>query len=630
MLWVALGFVFLYTVLRGVSMFVQTIPEKKTGRVLLCYYVGRRIDGKNKQILVRRIGYIDEFIDQYPDPVAHFKEEAKRLTLEEKAKKMTLEYSLSEHFDFSKAFDKINENPLEGENFVRSYGVLALLKVYRELELDYFLDIKRQYQNTQYNHNHIFQLLVFGRILSPNSKLGTWRDRNRLLNNADFSDDDVYRALPFFSSIKREMIEHLNNQMVSKYKRRTTLMYYDVTNYYWETDNEDDLRKRGVSKEHRPEPIVQMGLFMDDQGLPVTYGLFSGNTNDVITMRPMMDKLLTGLGNRDYIYVADKGIMSGMNIAQIILDNKGYIISDSVRKTTKAMKDYVLNQDDYIKSGDDSFMYKSRLYPREIRVETNDGKQRLIKINERQIVFWSEKYFERQKAEREKAVLKAMERTTSGTNSVINNYAANRYIKKVIFDSVTGKEVDSPEFSVSLDSDLIRQEEELDGYYIIRTNVVGTQEGENPDTFNGADCRWHPDDNWLELNKVVSDLDIIDIYRGLWQIEDTFRITKSILKARPVYVHNEESIEAHFLSCFVSLMMLRILEKKTDYKIPIRTMVDSLRKANLVQLPDGNYMNVYCDNVIQTIAEATELCLTKRFYSKKDLVTERGKTIKKF
>ena len=178
--------------------------------------------------------------------------------------------------------------------------------------------------------------------------------------------------------------------------------------------------------------------------------------------------------------------------------------------------------------------------------------------------------------------------------------------------------------------DLIRQEEELDGYYIIRTNVVGTQEGENPDTFNGSDCRWHPDDNWLELNRAVSDLDIIDIYRGLWQIEDTFRITKSILKARPVYVHNEESIEAHFLSCFVSLMMLRILEKKTDYKIPIRTMVDSLRKANLVQLPDGNYMNTYCDNVIQTIAEATELCLTKRFYSKKDLVTERGKTIKKF
>ena len=610
-------------------MFVQTIPEKKTGRTLICYYVGKRVNGKNKQFLVKKIGYLDEFIDKYQDPIAHFKEEAKRLTLEEKENKQTLEYSLSELFEFSQSFDKQSCSIPVGTDNVRSYGVLPLLKLYRELELDYFINIKRQYKKVSYNLNHIFQLLVFGRILSPDSKLGTWRDRNALLQNADFSDDDVYRALPFFSSIKQEMIEHLNNQMISKYKRRTTLMYYDVTNYYWEIDDEDDLRKRGVSKEHRPEPIVQMGLFMDDQGLPVTYGLFPGNTNDVITMRPMMDKLLTGLGNRDYIYVADKGIMSGMNIAQIILDNKGYIISDSVRKATRAMKDYVLNQDDYIKSEDGSFMYKSRYYPREIRIETTEGKQKLIKINERQIVFWSEKYWARQKAEREKAILKALDRTTSGENSVINNYAANRYIKKVIFDSVSGREIENPEFATYVDSDLIKQEEELDGYYIIRTNVVGTEEGENLDSFNGFDSRWHPEDNWLELNHPVSDLDIIDIYRGLWQIEDTFKITKSILKARPVYVHNEESIEAHFLSCFVSLLMLRLLEKKTEYKIPIKTMVESLRKANLAQLPDGNYMNTYCDNIISDIGKSLDLELTKKFYSKKDLVSERGKTVKK-
>jgi len=610
-------------------MFVKTIPEKSTGRILMNLCSSTHLKGKQIQKTVKRIGYIDEFTDLYDDPLKHFKEEAKRLTAKENESKKSFEYSLSERFDFSKSFDKMECSiPVSTDN-VRSYGVLPLLKLYRELELDYFIDIKRQYKKVEYNLNHIFQMLVFGRILSPDSKLATWRDRNKLLQNSDFSDDDVYRALPFFSSIKQQMIEHLNNQMVSKYKRRTTLMYYDVTNYYWEIDEEDDLRKRGCSKEHRPEPIVQMGLFMDDQGLPVTYGLFPGNTNDVITMRPMMDKLLTGLGNQHYIYVADKGIMSGMNITQIILDRKGYIISDSVRKTTKDMKDYVLDQDGYIKSADGSFMYKSRLYPREIRVETNDGKQKLIKTNERQIVFWSEKYFTRQKIEREKAVLKALEKATGGANSVINNYAANRYIKKVIFDSTTGKEVEKPEFGVSIDSDLINEEEKLDGYYIIRTNVVGTMEGENIDSFNGADCRWHPEDNWLELNKPVSDLDIIDIYRGLWQIEDTFKITKSILKARPVYVHNEDSIEAHFLSCFVSLLMLRLLEKKTDYKIPISTMVDSLRKANLAQLPDGNYMNTYCDNVIQKIATATELCLTKKFYSKRDLITERGKTVKK-
>ena len=611
-------------------MYVQKIFEKKSGRTLLYFATGKRINGKNKTVFIEKIGYLEDFQSQYSDPIAHFKEIAKQKTEEAKAQEFDLHYSTSELFDFPTDFNKQESSVPESVDNVRSYGVLPLMKIYRDLELDYFLNIKRQYKKVDYNLNHIFQMLVFGRILSPSSKLATWRDRNKILNNADFTDDDVYRALPFFSSIKQEMIEHLNNQMIGKYRRRTTLMYYDVTNYYWEIDDEDELRKRGAGKEHRPNPIVQMGLFMDDHGLPVTYGLFPGNTNDVITMRPMMDKLLTGLGNKDYIYVADKGIMSGMNIAQIVLDNKGYIISDSVRKATKAMKDYVLNQDDYIKSSDGSFMYKSRYYPREIRVETNDGKQRLIRINERQIVFWSEKYFERQKAEREKAVLKAMDKATNGQNSVINNYAANRYIKKVIFDSVTGKEVDNPEFSISIDSDLIRQEEELDGYYIIRTNVVGTTEGENLDSFNGYDSRWHPSDNWLELNKVVSDTDIIDLYRGLWQIEDTFKITKSILKARPVYVHNEDSIEAHFLSCFVSLLILRLLEQKTDYKIPIRTMVESLRKANLVELSDNLYKNSYCDNVINSIGKALELDLTKKQYSSGDLKKLKGKTQKTY
>jgi len=431
--------------------------------------------------------------------------------------------------------------------------------------------------------------------------------------------------------VKTDMIRHLNDQMVAKYRRRTTLMYYDVTNYYWEIDEDDDLRRRGCSKEHRPEPIVQMGLFMDDEGLPVTYGLFPGNTNDVVTMRPMMDRLLDGLGNRDYIYVADRGIMSGMNIAQIVLDNKGYVISDSVRKASRAMKDYVLDQDGYTRSGDGSFMYKSRLQPRDIRVETMDGRQRLVRINERQIVFWSEKYSTKQGHERERAVGKALDRTSaSGEGSVLNNHAGNRYIKKVIFDSTTGREVSEPGFSTSIDQDLIASEEELDGYYIIRTNVVGIGEDSRVEDFNGFGSRWHPADNLLELDRPLSDLDVIDIYRGLWQIEDSFRITKSILRARPVFVRNEPSIEAHFLSCFVALLILRLLEKKTGSRIPVRTIVESLRKADLAELPNGTYMNTYCDNVISDIGKALDLQLDRRFYSKRDVMTERGKTVKKF
>ena len=611
-------------------MFVQTIPEKKTGRTLICYYVGRRINGKTKQFLVEKLGYLDEFTDKYPDPIAHFKEEAKRLTLEEKARKQTFEYSLGEHFDFSKEFNKAETGTLEKNSLVRSSGVLPLLKLYRELELDYFLDIKRQYRKTGYNHNHIFQMLVFGRILSPDSKLGTWRDRNRLLFNADFSDDDVYRSLEFFSSVREEMLGHLNRQMCDRYGRRTTLMYYDVTNYYWEIDDDDDLRKRGCSKEHRPEPIVQMGLFMDSNGLPVTYGLFPGNTNDVITMRPMMDRLIAGMDNESIIYVADKGMMSGMNIAQIIMDHNGYVISSSVRGATDEMKGFVKNQDGYIETENGCFKYKSRIVPRKIRVQTIENRIVEVSINERQVVFWSRKYQQRAKADRDKAIEKALSRAGNGENTVLNNHAGNRFIQKAIFDSEDGKLVENPQFGFQIDEDLRAREEELDGYYIIRSNVFGLLDESKPFSANPDKVRWHKADGILEMNRTVSDMDIVDMYRGLWQIEQSFRITKSILKARPVFVHNESSIEAHFLSCFVALLILRILEKKTQERIPVETLVDSLRKANLAELPNGSYMNIYCDNVINDIGKALDLQLNRKFYSKRDLVRERGKTVKKF
>ena len=607
-------------------MYVQKIFEKSTGKTMLYFATGKRINGKNKTVYIEKLGYLEDFASQYEDPIAHFKEIAKKKNEEAKVQTYELKYNTSDAFDFDEAAEEV-----KGQNFdsVCSYGVLPLLSLYRDLELDYFLNIKRQYLKTQYNHNHIFQMLVFGRILSPDSKLATWRDRNKLLQNADFSDDDVYRSLGFFSDIKDDMIAHLNKQMCDKYGRRTTLMYYDVTNYYWEIDEDDDLRKRGVSKEHRPEPIVQMGLFMDSQGLPVTYGLFPGNTNDVITMRPMMDHLVEGMGNENIIYVADKGMMSGMNIAQIILDHNGYVISSSVRGATDEMKKFVKKQEGYTETENGSFKYKSRIYPRKITVQNNEGKDVTVTINERQIVFWSKKYQERAKNDREKAIEKALSRAGNGENTVLNNHAGNRFISKAIFDSEDGKLIEKPEFGYEIDEKLKAQEEELDGYYIIRSNVVGLIDKTKPFSDNPDKVRWHSKEGLLEMNRVVTDLDIVDMYRGLWQIEQSFRITKSILKARPVFVHKEGSIEAHFLSCFVALLLLRLLEKKINESTPVESIVDSLRKANLAQLPDGNYMTIYCDRTIKNLGDVLGLTLNKKFYSKKELSTERGKTVKR-
>jgi|GEM_PF-182176 hypothetical protein len=290
-------------------MYVLPRFEKKTGRTLLFYYTAKRVKGKIIKTKVARIGYLDEFLDTYPDPLSHFPQEAKRLTQEAQQKTRTVSFSLDEHFSFSSGFDKAEDAAVEHADRIYHYGVLPLLQLYRELKIDYFLHSRAQYRNVDFDYNHIFQMLVFGRILFPASKLTTWRDRTRILKHSDFSNDAVYRTLPFFAQLKDALVRHLHEQVQQQYHRDTTLLYYDVTNYYWEVDREDELRKRGVSKEHRPEPIVQLGLFMDHSGLPVSYGLFPGNTNDVATMRSMMQKLADSLGNHHLIYVADKGMM---------------------------------------------------------------------------------------------------------------------------------------------------------------------------------------------------------------------------------------------------------------------------------------------------------------------------------
>jgi len=263
--------------------------------------------------------------------------------------------------------------------------------------------------------------------------------------------------------------------------------------------------------------------------------------------------------------------------------------------------------------------------PCTISVQTPEGKKRQLRINERQVVFWSEEYRKKARYERAEAITKALVRAGYGENTVLNNHAGNRFLKKEIFDLETGNEVERPAFSFTLDKKLLDSEEELDGYYLIRTNVVGLREGEAP---FGRPCRWHAKDNLFELNRPVTDLDIIDMYRGLWNIEAAFKITKSELKARPAFVRREDSIEAHFLSCFVALLLVRLLEKRTGERIPVPTMVKSLRKAHLVQLEDETFVNAYCDNVIEAIGKAFALDLTKKYYTKGELKALRGKTAK--
>jgi transposase len=600
-------------------MHLIKLPEKKTGRILLLFGESKRINGKNTNRTVERIGYLDEFTDLYADPIAHFKQVAKERTVESKVK---LELSLSEHFSFEHEYHKQFDRRDTTASFSSSelsvwYGMLPLSRIYHELELDYFLNNRRRYTKASYNHNAIFQMLVYGRILFPDSKLGTWQDRNKLLGNMEFTDDDVYRSLGFFAKHKGAMVRHLHKKVGQLYGRDTSLMFYDVTNYYWEVDTEDDMRKRGCSKEHRPEPIVQMGLLMDSNALPVTYGLFSGNTNDCLTLSPMMGEVCEDLRAQGVVYIADKGMMSGDNRAEILINKGGYVFSSSVRGANKETQQFVTDESGFIGNADGTYQYKSRIVPVEVSVtDLSTGRKQKVTINERQIVFWSKKYQDRTRYEREKALQKA-----AAYGSCENNQGGNKYFKKVVVNKIDGEVIEHKDYVRILDEDLLSKDEALDGYYLICTNVIGLGQHEHSFTKRSRFL----DDNMFQLNRVVTDQDIIEMYRGLWRIEESFRITKSWLKARPVFVHTEASIEAHFLTCFVGLLLLRILELKTERSIEVNRMVESLRKAQLVHASPDVLISSYCDNILARIGSTLDLDMTKMRYT----VTELDKLLAK-
>lgn len=376
----------------------------------------------------------------------------------------------------------------------------------------------------------------------------------------------------------------MNDRIRENYGRDTSLIYYDVTNYYFESDGQDDFKRKGVSKEHRPNPIVQMGLFMDNNGIPITYELFPGNTNDCLTYRPNFGRIKKQFDLGRVISVADKGMTTGDNIwyTTHTPSKDGYVFSMSVRGADKKLKDFVLEQDGYAWLGT-QYKRKSRRYPRTIHVTTADGRKMDRTVDEKQVVFWSEKYEKRARAERAAALAKAADLVENpGFYNKATSYGAAKYVKKVDFDKDTG-EILTASSVLEIDEETIRQEELFDGYYVLLTSEMEL-----------------PDDK------------VIDIYRGLWRIEESFKVTKSELEARPVYVWTRAHIEAHFLICFIALTIARILEFKTGRKYSIGKLLGSLSKAQCTLLQHNYYLFDYYDEVLKDIGDASGIDFSRR------------------
>ncbi|MDF2632345.1 MAG: transposase [Caproiciproducens sp.] len=274
------------------------------------------------------------------------------------------------------------------------------------------------------------KLLVFSRLLQPASKRKTFEDRARYFENTHYSLDDVYRCLTFFNQHNSALQLWLHDRIKQLYRQDSRLVYYDVTNYYFEIDEPDQVRRKGVSKEHRPNPIVQMGLFMDAAGIPITFQLFPGNTNDCLTLRPSLSRIQKQYQLGKVIVVADKGMTTGDNIYYILSAKNGYVFSMSIRGADKQLKEYVLQEDGYVWFGSE-YKRKSRLYPKTILVSATNGKKMKKVVDEKQVIFYSEKYAKRAKADRAATLAKALELIKNpGKFTRATSHGAAGYVKK--------------------------------------------------------------------------------------------------------------------------------------------------------------------------------------------------------
>ena len=532
----------------------------------------------------------DELEKIYDDPISHFQKRVEQLKEEKKKHKAPINFTF---------YDSDRLSP--GDDFRKNFGYAALSKIYHELEVDKFLINRQRHTREDYDANTIMKMLVYSRILAPASKKASYEQRERFFEKTDYSLDDVYRCLSFFDKHKENLQIWMNERIKTNYGRDTSLIYYDVTNYYFETDQQTDFLRKGVGKEHRPNPIVQMGLFMDNNAIPITYELFAGNTNDCLTYRPNFGRIKKQFDLGRVITVADKAMTTGDNIWYTINTptKDGYVFSMSVRGADKSMKEYVLDKDGYTWLGSE-YKRKSRKYPRTIHVTTTSGKKMDKQVDEKQVVFWSEKYAKRAKAEREATLAKARDLAAHpGNYTRATSYGAAKYVKKIDFDKDTG-EILTASSILDINEDLIREEEALDGYYVLLTS---------------------------EMEE--SDDKIIDMYRGLWRIEESFKITKSELEARPVYVWTREHIEAHFLTCFVALTISRILEMKLEHRYSTGRIIESLSKSECSLLQQNYYIFDYYDEVLKDIGKVTGVDFSKRIRTLGEIKQELAETKKK-
>jgi transposase len=521
-------------------MFIELIKNNGTHylRVMEAYRANEGGNSKSRRRLVRNIGPLSRFDDGKPDYLD-------RLRQSFKEGKPIIE-SLADLTEGKPSRQRIKvEYDLENEEDCfsnpKNIGYFLLDALYDALGIYDVLNKHKSMTKIEYDLNGLAKLLVFGRILAPDSKSETFKGRNKYAFDVTSSNSlaEVYRALDPMHKKTDAIQARMNYKVKQTVGRNTDICFYDVTNYYFEIEENDEdildetgavvregFRKRGPSKEKKSEPIVQMGLFIDDNGIPIAYQLFPGNHIDQTTLRPALKRSIDKLNFGRVIIVADGGLNSDKNIAHILSEGNGYILAKSTKKSAKSVKEWILEEDGYEWNESRTFKVKSKIRKRTIKDENGEK----VDITEKLVCYWSKKHYDREVRENAKfieyleSVVKFPDKLKDKPRKI------EKFLKKTEIAEETGEIVDTKTL-LSVDMDKIQEYMNLLGYYTIMTS---------------------------ETDK--SDREIINKYHGLSRIEDSFRITKSDLEGRPVYVSKDDHINAHFLICFIALTMVRLIQ----------------------------------------------------------------------
>lgn len=519
-----------------------------------------RENGKNKTKIIERLGELKE-VEQKAngeDPIIWAKKYIEKRNQEEKQNKGVY-------------FEKLVEGiPLDESQKTFNIGYLFLQNIYYSLGLDKICKNISEKYRIKYDFNSILSNLIYTRIIEPSSKLSSFEAAKKFIEQPNYELHDIYRALEVISK-ETEFIEaEVYKNSLSVVNRNTKILYYDCTNYFFEIEQAEGLKQYGLSKENRPNPITQMGLFMDGDGFPLAFNVNSGNTNEQTTLKPLEKQIIKDFELSKFVVCTDAGLASNENRKFNNIQNRSYIVTQSLKKIKGHLKDWALSPEDWhtINSNKKinlNDVNKSReneeIYYKERWINENGLEQRLI-------VSYSPKYAEYQRSVRNRQVERAQNLINNPTKISKNRQDdPKRFIKSA---SVTNDGEIASKKVFSLNTTAIEKEEEFDGFYAVCTT----------------------------LEDDISE--IIKINKRRWEIEESFRILKTDFKARPVYLKRDDRIKAHFTTCFLSLLIYRILEHKLDEKYSTNEIIKNLQDMNSLKINGIGYKQIYSKSEITT------------------------------